>query len=343
MLLRRGLALVVLFGMLIPAGALPVGGSAPPIGPNSPSDPRVSVAPQPEPERTCYRGGDRRDTAPRGRRGAAGAFQAVDPDAITEVSTQGGPLDTTLDHDGKLLHNMGSLFPADSSAYAVAVLSTSGDILVAGEVWVDTGYHFALANFYGGGTYSEPFDPVSDFVPSSTESAYAIAMEDRSGHVVSAGEAWVNGSYQFALTRHVWPNYRLDDTFDGDGKVLTDFGSSTWDSVGAVTIDASDRIVVAGEAYVNGGYQFALARYLLSGALDTSFDGDGKVLTNFGSSSGESAYDAAIDGEGRIVAAGEAYVNGTYSMALARYIGLAPPQPPPPPRHLRYLPTLPVQ
>jgi uncharacterized delta-60 repeat protein len=64
-----------------------------------------------------------------------------------------------------------------------------------------------------------------------------------------------------------------------------------------------DRIIVAGTTTTAFGSDFAVARLTVSGALDPSFDGDGKQTIDFGSSS-DSASSVTIDSMGRIVVAG---------------------------------------
>ena len=79
----------------------------------------------------------------------------------------------------------------------------------------------------------------------------------------------------------------LDTSFDGDGKVTTtDFGPG-FDDANGVAIYPGGKIVAVGNSQhpprMNGGFSdFALARYNPDGSLDTSFDGDGKVVTDFG-------------------------------------------------------------
>lgn len=55
-------------------------------------------------------------------------------------------------------------------------------------------------------------------------------------------------------------------------------------------------------------YTFALARYNVDGSLDPTFDGDGKVLTDFASATSEVAYALVIDGREHIVVAGSAFI-----------------------------------
>lgn len=77
----------------------------------------------------------------------------------------------------------------------------------------------------------------------------------------------------------------------------------------------------------SSGGDFALTRYNTDGSLDTGFDGDGKVVTDFGKVD-DRAYGVAIQGDGKIVAAG--YTSPTsggvfdpsgnaLNIALARY------------------------
>ena len=69
------------------------------------------------------------------------------------------------------------------------------------------------------------------------------------------------------------PTY-LDTTFGTSGKVTTDIGSATVDSVAAIAIQQDGKIVVVGNS--NGtDSDFAMARYDANGSLDDSFSGDG--------------------------------------------------------------------
>src|SRR5687767_15893608 len=80
------------------------------------------------------------------------------------------------------------------------------------------------------------------------------------------------------------PPGELDPTFDGDGKVRTDFIQGL-DISNAVAVQADGRVVAAGRAGPPPNAapsDFAVARYNPNGSLDPTFDGDGKVTTDFG-------------------------------------------------------------
>jgi uncharacterized delta-60 repeat protein len=117
---------------------------------------------------------------------------------------------------------------------------------------------------------------------------------------------------------------QLDPAFGGDGTVTTNFTRGL-DDASSVAIQADGKLVVAGTANYRGrNARFALARYEQDGSLDTSFGGDGKVITNF-TPRWDGAFALAVQSDGRIVAAGEAGGAGpaegrTSKFALARYL-----------------------
>jgi uncharacterized delta-60 repeat protein len=116
----------------------------------------------------------------------------------------------------------------------------------------------------------------------------------------------------------------LDQSFSGDGIVLTGFGGEI-DGGAAVALQVDGKIVIAGttSGYDElGDYQsdFVLARFDGDGSLDTSFSGDGKQITNFGAGTVSTAAAAAIQHDGKILVAGSARVSAVeWEFALARY------------------------
>src|SRR4051812_43426309 len=75
----------------------------------------------------------------------------------------------------------------------------------------------------------------------------------------------------------------LDPTF-GAGGVATTALSPGWDRAYAVAVQPDGKILVGGEYNGNGSIgagDFAVARYLPDGTLDTTFGTGGRVTTDF--------------------------------------------------------------
>src|SRR5262245_36012650 len=160
----------------------------------------------------------------------------------------------------------------------------------------------------------------------TSAAARAVAVQP-DGKIVAAGLAAINGVVDFALAR-----YNRDGTLDasfGTGGIVTtpfDFPGS-FDTVTSVVLQPDGKIVMAGSTVINSFAEFALARFNSDGTLDDGFGTGGMVTTAFTSSisatpSGQVSAEAqsvAVQADGKIVAAGEANVDGGEDFALVRY------------------------
>jgi len=220
--------------------------------------------------------------------------------ALARYNTDGS-LDITFDGDGKVTTD---IFFGDS-AHGVAIQS-DGKIVAVGDS-VD----FALARYNADGSLDTTFDGdgivETDF--SGNDVAFAVAIQS-DGKIVAVGRDDFIDS-DFAIARYN-ADGSLDTTFDGDGKVTTDITAS--DAAFAVAIQSDGKIVAVGVDGIIIDVDFAIARYNADGSLDTTFDGDGLVTTEFNGS--DIAHGVAIQSDGKIVAVGQ---DGTSDFALARY------------------------
>ena len=118
----------------------------------------------------------------------------------------------------------------------------------------------------------------------------------------------------------------LDPTFGGDGIVTTHIGA-----LGASAYDLAilpdGRLVAAGSAWKTGTLDtrdFAVARYLASGALDPTFGGDGIVTTDFRRNF-DHINAVVVQADGKTIAAGATDLDtkndsvSNYAFALVRY------------------------
>ena len=137
------------------------------------------------------------------------------------------------------------------------------------------------------------------------------------GKIIIAGYSYDSSNdYDFALTR-LTTSGGLDGSFGSSGKVLTAIGN-TWDAIWDMDIYDDDKIIVAGNSYFTASkYDITLVRYTANGALDTSFDTDGIVTTNF---DGVNNYNEGATGV-RILVNSKIVVSGTANsdLTLVRY------------------------
>ncbi len=124
----------------------------------------------------------------------------------------------------------------------------------------------------------------------------------------------------------------LDATFDGDGWLRRDVLGE--DDGTAVSVMPDGRIVATARTFAtaaNGGtpaQDFMVFRYLANGAPDTAFSGDGLATADF-FGSGDTAWDVAVQPDGKVVAAGQSFgpTLPENVFAAARFAGdAAPPQ-----------------
>jgi uncharacterized delta-60 repeat protein len=150
---------------------------------------------------------------------------------------------------------------------------------------------------------------------------FGSGEEVRDAAIQADGEIVVAGcaSSALAVARYATDG-ALDPSFGGDGRVTTDLTRRGGDCALGVAVQADGKIVAAGHSGFGGpNGRFALVRYLPDGKLDSTFGDDGLVTTDF-TPYADAASSIVIQGDGRIVAAGQSGVFGTNTMfAAARY------------------------
>ncbi len=165
-------------------------------------------------------------------------------------------------------------------------------------------------------TFGSGFGTVITPIGGGTDVAYSVALQS-DGMIVVAGTCSNGVDYDFCLARYL-ANGALDTNFNGTGKVITAIGNGN-DGAYSVALQPDGKIVVAGSCLNGSTYDFCLARYVASGALDLSFNGTGKVITAIGSGT-DAAYSVALQPDGNIVVAGRCFGGTGIDFCLARYL-----------------------
>jgi len=218
--------------------------------------------------------------------------------------TTEGSLDASFDGDGKVTTDLGS----NDAAYGLAIQS-DGKILVGGTVYSGTHFDFAMVRYNSDGSLDTSFHTdgkvTTDLGKQDMIQDIAIQSD---GKIVALGQTGDINDFDFAVVRYD-SNGNLDTSFSSDGIVTTDFNGKDYGT--GVVIQADGKIVAVG---YTGVANFALARYTSAGALDASFDSDGKVTTDFGAE--DHGLGIAIQRDGKIVAVG---LTAVADFAMVRY------------------------
>jgi uncharacterized delta-60 repeat protein len=151
---------------------------------------------------------------------------------------------------------------------------------------------------------------------------YDIALQP-DGKIIVAGLADYISVYGDGYVARYNSNGTLDNTFitnipnhTPNGSIVLNFGNN-YNVINAVTLQSDSKIVVTG--WTNeASPDLALARINPNGSFDTSFDGDGKLTTDFGNNTSDIGNDVEIQSDGKIIAVGRTDIN-FIDMAVARY------------------------
>jgi uncharacterized delta-60 repeat protein len=243
---------------------------------------------------------------------------------VTRYNTD-GTLDTTFGRGGKVRTD----FPGLAAVPSSVVIQSDGKIVVAGGAFPLFTFlgNFELVRYNPNGSLDRSFGNGGIVTTTFPEGSYAfdVALQP-DGKIIAAGTVFVDfnpgdiSDTDFALARYN-SDGNLDTTFGDGGTLMTDFFGNEDDAF-SVLIQPDGKIVAVGSANNPASYyDFAAVRYLSNGTIDTTFGVAGKVSTDFGDQNFDRARSAALQSDGRIVAAGFAISQngGVQNFAVARY------------------------
>jgi uncharacterized delta-60 repeat protein len=223
-----------------------------------------------------------------------------------------GTLDSSFDGDGIFQSDFGGCTFHDME------IQKDGKIVIGGSTGDRGAKNLALARFDINGSLDASFDGdtgigngkvITDFGYDDRSGGIALQND---GKIVASGDSNDN----FILSRY-HPCGKLDTSFGNSGKVITNFGGVEY-APKALVIQADGKIILAGATNIACNVDFALARYNTDGSLDTTFDGDGKVITGLAVVE-DVLTDLILQKDGKILAVGLVGVSKSYDFALVRY------------------------
>ena len=236
-----------------------------------------------------------------------------------------GQLDPTFGAGGTVITE----FPSSYSGARAVAVQADGRVVAAGFAHTNDSIvsDFAVTRYDGAGVLDAAFGiggRVRTDFGGRFDEALAVAVQP-DGRIVVAGSSSDATGSDMAVARYT-SDGNLDATFDGDGMALVEFGAEA--SARAVALQRDGKVVLAGRVDLPFGAgccvsDFALARLTRAGVPDTSFSGDGRVVTDFlpGADNGpDAAHAVLVQADGRILAAGSGAAGGaSIDFAVARY------------------------
>jgi uncharacterized delta-60 repeat protein len=244
--------------------------------------------------------------------------------------TPQGVLDPTFNGDGNAdgmvsYYLGGAVAGVDADVNAVA-LQADGKIVVVGSTRNQDGsnWDWLVMRFNPDGSRDATFGGgdgivTRDFGYAKGDTAYSVAIQS-DGKIVVTGIA-SQATSNLGVCRFN-PDGTLDAGFSGDGVDAVDFFGGT-DFASDVIVDPDGKIVVAGGSIptaTGSRRRFVLLRYLPNGTLDSTFDGDGKVATDFGATAGNAmGREVLRQPDGKYVVGGLVGASNDGTYALARY------------------------
>jgi uncharacterized delta-60 repeat protein len=215
-----------------------------------------------------------------------------------------GSLDATFGTNGKVITAVTTLNDKSKDL----LVQPDGKIIVGGEVsnvLGDTSY-IELVRYNTNGSVDNSFGingKVFTGFNNVNCSLKALALQP-DGKIVAVGYTLdkaivANTKTDFAIVRYN-PNGSLDTSFDGDGRVTTDFNSDV-DIAYALAIQTDGKIVVVGDSKQGRQMQSVMARYNPNGALDVTFNGNGKILTSLFRDDGYQIYTVTVLSDNNIL------------------------------------------
>ena len=202
----------------------------------------------------------------------------------------------------------------DDSASAIAVYP-DGRYVVAGTAHVGSD-EFGIVRYNPDGTRDTGFGTQGNGVVLANNGFFHDRATDvliqPDGKIVVTGYCFGDDFFTIRLNA----NGTLDNSFGSGGKAVLDFAGKN-DQAHGVHLQG-DKIVVTGWATnASEAKEFAAARYLSNGQLDTSYGTAGKVMIAMGTDADGNG--STIQPDGKVVIAGRVLTSpGVYGVGLAR-------------------------
>ncbi len=229
------------------------------------------------------------------------------------LSGQDGTLDNSFGINGKARFAVTGLVDQNN----VFALQTDGKMITAGPYNSGTNWDLVVVRLNSDGSPDNSFGTsgkITTAVATGNEVPYGIVIQPDGKIIIGGGGN--NADADVFLVRYN-SNGTLDNSFDGDGIVITNMGGN--EGAFGVALQPDGKIVAAGYSTVGGQLEPTAFRYNSNGTPDNSFDGDGIAVFAGMPTNDNMRGGLAIQPDGKIVMAGnDNYSGGNIHGELVR-------------------------
>tara|TARA_B100001250_G_scaffold414495_1_gene453246 strand:+ start:3840 stop:8399 length:4560 start_codon:yes stop_codon:yes gene_type:complete len=223
----------------------------------------------------------------------------TDYDAIIGRINADGTWDTSFSSDGKYQLS----FDQDDLFQDIAIQSDGKIVAVGTSDWGHTEGDLLVARFTTAGALDTTFGGGDGWVRtdfSNQDRGFGVEIQSN-GKIIVVGSC---DNTSDGLVARFTTAGALDTTFSGDGKICQDHGGNT-ELFRDVIIQADGKIFAAGNSNHSGNDKdVSVARFTTSGALDSTFSGDGLATYDGGNNDDEKTYSVVQASNGNMLLAG---------------------------------------
>jgi uncharacterized delta-60 repeat protein len=226
-----------------------------------------------------------------------------------------GSLDNSFSGDGIVTTDINS---QSNEAYGVAI-QPDGKIVVVGYSSNGSNNDFAVVRYNTDGTLDNSFSGdgiVTTDVGANNDEAKSIVIQPN-GKIVVGGLLHNGDDGDAAIARYN-SDGTLDTSFDTDGKAVLDIAGD-YEEVNGIALQSDGKILATGYTSNGSNYDIFVLRYTTAGALDNSFDTDGKVITSL-SSYDDLGQSIAVQSDGKFIVIGYSSNGNDQEIVVLRYL-----------------------
>ena len=176
----------------------------------------------------------------------------------------------------------------------------------------------SVASFAQAGTLDSTFGVngvVNSLIDSGAICSKLIALPGNK--LLATGNYKKNGRFVPHITRYN-ADGSIDNSFASNGTGIADDTTSI--SIFSAVQQTDGKVIVCGDYYNGTGYNFRLVRFKADGSVDSSFGSNGRVNTAVGNGSSDNiGRNILLQPDGKIILAGNTYINGNSDFIVLRY------------------------